>query len=30
MRITKDDVLTTAAIILIAAGVIYLVSFFEA
>jgi hypothetical protein len=30
MRITRDDVLTTAAIIVIAAGVIYPVSFFEA
>jgi len=30
MRIARDDVLTTAAIMVIAAGVIYLVSFFEA
>jgi hypothetical protein len=30
MRMTRDDVLTTIAIIAIVAGVIYLVSFFEA
>ena len=30
MRITRDDVLTTMAVIVVAAGVIYLVSFFEA
>jgi hypothetical protein len=29
MRITRDDVFTAIAIIVIAAGVIYLVSFFE-
>lgn len=30
MRIARDDVLTTIAIIIIGAGVICLVSFFEA
>jgi len=30
MRMTRDDALTAVAIIVIAAGVIYLVSFFEA
>jgi len=30
MRMTRDDLLTTVAVIVIAAGVIYLVSFFEA
>jgi hypothetical protein len=30
MRITRDDVLMTIAIIVIASGVIYLVSIFEA